>query len=141
MAQSFNKGGRPPLANKCTHLVKVRFDDTEWDTLTRMMEQAQETVKAVFIKRRLLGRPFKVLVTDKTLAEYCAKLSEFFAQYRTIGVNYNLVVKELRAGFTEKKAMQLLYRLEKATIELAQKMEEVRLLSEKFESGWLQKYQ
>ncbi len=45
-----------------------------------------------------------MLSTDKSLAVYCAKLSEFFAQYRTIGVNYDLVVKELRANFTGKKA-------------------------------------
>lgn len=114
----------------------VRFDDLEWDTLTRMMEKADESVKATFIKKLIFGKPFKVLTTDKSLAVYCAKLSEFFAQFRTIGVNYDLVVKELRANFTEKKAMTHLYKLEKATIEMVGVMSQVMSLTEKFDEQW-----
>lgn len=136
MTNLFCKGGRPPVANKCSHHVKVSFDDLEWDTLTRMMEKADETVRATFIKRLVFGKPFKVLTTDRSLAVYCAKLSEFFAQYRTVGVNYDLVVKELRANFTEKKAMTLLYKLEKATIEMAKIMADVRALSLQFDEQW-----
>ena len=66
-------------------------------------------------------------------------MSEFFCQYRTIGVNYNLVVKELRANFTEKKAMAYLYKLEKATIEMVSVMTNVMALSEQFDERWLQK--
>ena len=112
MEKSF-KGGRPPLPDRCDHLVKVRFNTSELDMLVHMMDKANETVKSTFIKQVLFGKPFKVLVTDKSLATYCAKLSEFFAQFRTVGVNYNLIVKELRTEFSEKKAMQYLYRLEK----------------------------
>lgn len=132
----FNKGGRPPVANKCSHHVKVSFDDLEWDELTRMMERAGTTVKATFIKQLIFGKPFKVLTTDKSLAVYCAKLSEFFAQYRTIGVNYDLTVRTLRENFTEKKAMTLLYKLEKATIEMAGVMSQVVSLSKEFEQQW-----
>lgn len=136
MTNLFCKGGRPPVANKCSHHVKVSFDDLEWDTLTRMMKKADETVRATFIKRLVFGKPFKVLTTDRSLAVYCAKLSEFFAQYRTVGVNYDLVVKELRANFTEKKAMTLLYKLEKATIEMAKITADVRALSLQFDEQW-----
>ena len=122
--------------NRCTHCVMVRFDDLEWDSLTRMMEKADESVKATFIKKLIFGKPFKVLSTDKSLAVYCAKLSEFFAQYRTIGVNYDLVVKELRANFTEKKAMTHLYNLEKATIDLAKVTADVKALSMQFDEQW-----
>ena len=141
MTNLFCKGGRPPVANKCSHHVKVSFDDLEWDELTRMMEKANATVKATFIKQLIFGKPFKVLVTDKSLAVYCAKLSEFFAQYRTIGVNYDLTVRTLRENFTEKKAMTLLYKLEKATIEMIGVMSQVMSLSEKFEQKWSLKYQ
>lgn len=136
MTHYINKGGRPPVANKCSHHVKVSFDDLEWDELTRMMERAGTTVKATFIKQLIFGKPFKVITTDKSLAVYCAKLSEFFAQFRTIGVNYDLVVKELRANFTEKKAMTHLYKLEKATIDMVGIMSQVMSLSEKFEQQW-----
>ena len=139
MTNFFNKGGRPPVANKCSHHVKVSFDNLEWDELTRMMERAGTTVKATFIKQLIFGKPFKVLTTDKPLAVYCAKLSEFFAQYRTIGVNYDLTVRTLRENFTEKKAMTLLYKLEKATIEMAGVMSQVVSLSKEFEQQWSQK--
>ena len=111
----------------------VRFDDLEYDALQRMMERAGETVKATFIKQ------VKVLVTDKTLALYTAKLGEFFSQFRTLGVNYNIVVRELRAGFTEKKAMSLLYNLEKTTRDMIAIMAEVKELTEKFDEQWSQK--
>lgn len=134
-----SKVGRHLTSSPCTHCVMVRFDDIEWDNLLRMMEKADETVKAVFIKKFLFGKPFKVLVTDKSQAVYCAKLSEFFAQFRTLGVNYNLIVKELRMEFSEKKAMQYLYKLEKATIEMAKILAEVKALTVKFDEVWSQK--
>lgn len=134
-----SKARRHLTFSPCTHCVMVRFDDIEWDNFLRMMEKADETVKAVFIKKFLFGKPFKVLVTDKSLAVYCAKLSEFFAQFRTLGVNYNLIVKELRTEFSEKKAMQYLYKLEKATIEMAKILAEVKALTVKFDEVWSQK--
>ena len=141
MAEIFNKGGRPPVANKCSHCVKVRFDDLEWDTFIGMMEKANQDVRATFIKQLVFSRPFRVLTTDRSLAVYCAKLSEFFAQFRTVGVNYDLMVKELKSGFSEKKAMAMLYKLEKATLDMALIMREVKILTERFQTEWSQKYQ
>lgn len=92
----------------------VRFDDLEWDSFIGMMEKANQDVKATFIKQLVFSRPFRVLKTDRSLAVFCAKLSEFFAQFRTVGVNYDLIVKELKSGFSENKAMTMLYKLEKA---------------------------
>ena len=134
-----SKAGRHTSLTPCTHCVMVRFDDLEWDKLLGMMDKADEKVKATFIKQIVFGKPFKVLVTDKSLAVYCAKLSEFFSQFRTVGVNYNLIVKELRSEFSEKKAMQYLYKLEKATVEMAKILAEVKALTIKFDEAWSQK--
>ena len=138
MAENFNKGGRPPVTNECIHCVKVRFDDLEWDSFIGMMEKANQDVKATFIKQLVFSRPFRVLKTDRSLAVFCAKLSEFFAQFRTVGVNYDLVVKELKSGFSENKAMTMLYKLEKATLEMTSVMHEVKDLAKRFEGQWLQ---
>jgi len=105
------------------------------------MEKANQDVRATFIKQLVFSRPFRVLTTDRSLAVYCAKLSEFFAQFRTVGVNYDLMVKELKSGFSEKKAMAMLYKLEKATLDMASIMREVKILTERFETEWSQKYQ
>ena len=80
-----------------------------------------------------------MLVTDKTLLDYCTKLSAFHAQYRMVGNNYNQVVKELRCHFSEKKAMALLYRLEQCTKELAAITRQVVELSREFQERWSQK--
>lgn len=112
----------------------VRFDDLEWDSFIGMMEKANQDVKATFIKQLVFSRPFRVLKTDRSLAVFCAKLSEFFAQFRTVGVNYDLVVKELKSGFSENKAMTMLYKLEKATLEMTSVMHEVKDLAKRFET-------
>lgn len=110
----------------------------EWDSFIGMMEKANQDVKATFIKQLVFSRPFRVLKTDRSLAVFCAKLSEFFAQFRTVGVNYDLVVKELKSGFSENKAMTMLYKLEKATLEMTSVMHEVKELAKRFEAQWLQ---
>ena len=89
----------------------VRFDDGEWLRFLAMHGKSGVEARAVFLKAHFFGQPFRVLVTDKTLLDYCTKLSAFHAQYRMVGNNYNQTVKELRCHFSEKKAMALLYKL------------------------------
>ena len=60
----------------------------------------------------------------------------FHAQFRAIGTNYNQVVKELHAHFSEKKTLALLYKLERATRELAAVGQQVVSLSEEFKQRW-----
>ena len=112
----------------------VRFDNLEWDSFIGMMEKANQDVKATFIKQLVFSRPFRVLRTDRSLAVFCAKLSEFFAQFRTVGVNYDLIVRELKSGFSENKAMTMLYKLEKASLEMTSVMHEVKDLAKRFET-------
>ncbi len=53
-----------------------------------------------------------------------------------VGNNYNQTVRELRCHFSEKKAMALLYRLEKCTEELVALTRQVVELSREFEERW-----
>jgi len=133
------KWGRHPKESRKSHCVMVRFDDGEWLRFLAMYEKSGVYARAVFLKAHFFGQPFRVLTTDKTLLDYCTKLSAFHAQYRAIGNNYNQTVKELRCHFSEKKAMALLYRLEQCTKELAALMRQVMELSKEFEGRWLQK--
>ena len=66
--------------------------------------------------------------------EYVAKLTELFQQFRAIGVIYNQAVKELHIHFTEKKALALLYKLEKLTLELVELNRRIVELSQKLAS-------
>ena len=111
--------------NPKTHCVMVRFDDVEWNRFLTMYEESNVYAKAVFLKAHFFGQKFKVLKVDKTMLDYYTKLSDFHAQFRCIGTNYNQVVKELRIHFSEKKAMALLYKLEKCTIDLVKLSREI----------------
>ena len=66
------------------------------------------------------------------------QLSDFHAQFRAIGTNYNQVVKELRIHFSEKKAMALLYKLEKHTIDFVKLSREIVELSREMYAKWEQ---
>ena len=99
-----NKGGRPALQDPAKHRHVLYLNDRE---------------NARFIAARLFGEPFRVVKVDKSAVEYCAKLTEFYAQFRAVAVNYNQVVKALHSNFSEKKALAFLYKLEKATAELS----------------------
>ena len=125
-----SKYGRNPKLNPKTHCVMVRFDDVEWNRFLTMYEESNVYAKAVFLKAHFFGQKFKVLKVDKTLVEYCTRLSDFHAQFRAVGTNYNQVVKELRMHFSEKKAMALLFRLEQDTIELVKLSRQIVGLSE-----------
>ena len=67
------------------------------------------------------------------------RLSSLHAQYRAVGVNYNQTVKELKSRFSEKKAMALLYKLEKMTVELAGLSRQILALTHEFQQRWLPK--
>ena len=75
------------------------------------------------------------------MLEYYTKLSDFHAQFRAVGTNYNQVVKELRIHFSEKKAMALLYKLEKCTIDLVKLSREIVELSREIQAKWQQQTQ
>ena len=57
----------------------------------------------------------------------------FYSQFRAIGVNYNQVVKSLRSSFPEKRALVMLAKLEKVTIELVKLNHQIMNLTEKLE--------
>lgn len=138
MKKERNKtGGKPPKPDKATHCVMVRFNSEELARFLTLYEQSGVYAKAVFIKARVFSQEFRVVKTDKTLLDYYTKLSALHAQYRAIGVNYNQTVRELKSHFSEKKAMALLFRLEKQTIELATLSREILGLTNEFQQRWL----
>ena len=139
MKQKFNQGGRPPKINPAAYRYVVRFDAAENGVFLTLFEKSGATNKAAFIKNVILGKPFKVFVVDENTRVFIDKLSSFNAQYRTIGIEYNTVVKTLREDFTEKKAMKALYKLEQLTIELVKLNREIVALAKDFDERWSQK--
>lgn len=130
------KGGRPAKNDTASNCVMVRFTDVEYARFMTLFEQSGVAAKAVFIKARVFDDTFRVVKTDRAALEYVAKLTQFHAQFRAVGVNYNQVVKELHSHFSEKKALALLYKLEKITGELAGIGKQIIVLCEEFSMRW-----
>jgi len=133
------KGGRNPKNDPANYRYSVNFTAVEHARFLTIFEQSGLQSKARFIAARVFGDEFRVVKTDRSAMEYVTKLTSFYAQFRAIGVNYNQVVKELHTNFSEKKALALLYKLEKVTIELVETGKKIQELSEEFKEKWLQK--
>ena len=73
------------------------------------------------------------------LLQHYIKLTEFHKQFQAVGNNYNQVVRALKNNFGEKRAMALLYRLEKLSVELMLVCQKVMALTQEYERKWLQK--
>jgi hypothetical protein len=95
--------------------------------------------KAKFIVALLFGKEMKSVKIDKGTVDFYMRLTSFHSQFRSIGVNYNQVVKLLYKNFSEKKAAAFLYKLEKQTAEMAVLCQKIIQLSEEFDAEYLKK--
>ena len=124
--KSFNKGGRKPKLDPRTHRYSFNLDDVENAKFLSFFDRSGYTVKAHFIKNCIFGKSFKVIVRDKSKVDYYIQLTKFYSQFRSIGQNYNQVVK----------ALALLYKLEQCTLELIKTNEMIVMLSRRFEQSY-----
>ena len=128
-----------PPKEKTEFRCSVNFTASEHARFLTLFEQSGVYSKAAFIKARVFDESFRVIKVDRSLIDYYQKLSSLFAQFRAIGVNYNQITVALKSNFTEQKAMALLAKLEKLTIELAVIGGEVVQLTNEFREQWSQK--
>lgn len=136
MNQKFNSGGRPPKINATAFRCSVNFTATEHSQLLTMQEKSGIASLSAFIKMRVFGKPFKVFVVDENTRIFIDKMSSLNAHYRTIAIDYDLLLKTLRENFTEKKAMAVLAKLERQTIELVKTNREIVALAKQFDDQW-----
>lgn len=128
------RGGRPPKNDPAARRLTVNLTDVQHAEFLSMFDASGLHSISQFIAARIFGDEFRVVKTDASTIEFTAKLTALFGQIRSVGVNYNQVVKELHSKFGEKKALALLYKLEKATIELSNIGREVLQLCEQFKA-------
>ena len=134
---SHAKGGRNPKLNKANHRYVFRLTDEENTKFLTLFEKSGLSTKAKFIVAVLFERRINSVILDKGTVDYLTKLSEFFGQFRAIGVNYNQIVKILHTNFSDKKTITYIAKLEKHTIDLASICKEILILSKSFEAEHL----
>lgn len=146
MAENMNKNigrqrksGRKPKADPAIHRYGIKLNNDENFCFLQMFEKSGMDRYAKFIKAVLLKREIKVVKVDKTTLDYYIRLTDFHRQFRAIGNNYNQILLALKANFGEKKALQMIYGLERRTIELAVLSKRIADLTLEYERKWLQK--
>ena len=118
----------------------MNFSSEEDIRFLKMFDRSGMTSKSAFIKARIFGEPFHVVTFDKSLHEYYTKLSDFHAQFRMVGNNYNQTLKELKSHFSERRAMALVCKLEKCMIQLVQIMHKVKDFTDKYQGKSAEKW-
>lgn len=131
--------GRKKALDPALHRYSIRLNSTENDTFLSLLRKSGQKSNTDFIKAMIFEKEMKVVFIDKSSRDYYMRLTNLYEQYRHIGVNYNQVVKALKANFAEKRALAMLYRLEKMTIELVKISKDILVVTQEYEKRWLQK--
>ena len=131
--------GRPLKTDPAIFRYSLSLNEEENAKFLALFDQSNMDVKAHFIKSRIFDKTIKTIQIDKGTVDFYMRLTSFHSQFRSIGVNYNQIVKLLYKNFSEKKAAAFLYKLEKQTAEMAMLCQKIIQITEKFEEEYLKK--
>ena len=124
------KGGRNPKLDPAVNRYCVRFTGEENKRLLDMFKQSGMPYMASFIKAQFFGQEFRTFTDDGSMKPYNDKLSSLHSQFRQLGNDYNLALKELKVRFSEPHAIQLLCHMEKIIIQMAEVLDRAKHLTE-----------
>ena len=137
--ESRAKTGRKPKSDPADYKYSFRLNAAEKAKFDRLLAESGARDRTLFIKKAVFGGTLKVVKVDKATMDYYVRLTEFYRQFQAVGNNYNQVVRSIRNNFGEKRAMALLYRLEKSNLELILVCRKVMALTEEYQRKWLQR--
>ncbi len=138
MKTNKRRTGRLPKQDPAKRKHVFYLNEADETRFLSLFEQSGKTAMAHFITSCIFDKPLNIVKIDKGIHDYYMRLTTFFGQFRGIANNYNQIVRSLNVNFTEKKALAFLYKLEQATIELAQLNKKVIALTAEFEAKYLQ---
>ena len=95
-----------------------------------MFKQSGMPYMACFIKAQFFGQEFRTFTDNGSMRPYNDKLASLYSQFRQLGNDYNLALKELKVRFSESHAIQLLHRMEKSLMQMGEVMDRARCLTE-----------
>ena len=137
--KQLKKGGRPLKNDPAKIRYTISFNEEEHARFLDLFEKSGIQVKAHFITSCIFDKTIKSVKIDKGTIDFYMRLTSFHSQFRSIGVNYNQVVKLLYKNFSEKKAAAYLYKLEKHTAEMTALFKEIVQITEEFDVKYLKK--
>ncbi|WP_415326319.1 conjugal transfer protein MobA [Chryseobacterium sp. MMS23-Vi53] len=126
------KTGRRPKPDPAKIRYSISFNEAEHSKFLELFDQSGMKVKAHFITSCIFEKEMKTIKMDKGTIDFYMRLTSFHSQFRSVGVNYNQMVKLLYTHFSEKKAGALLYKLEQQTLEMVEIFKKVIQMTEEF---------
>ena len=137
--KQLKKTGRRPKEDPAKIRYTISFNEGEHSRFLSLFDQSGMLVKAHFITSCIFEKTIKTIQIDKGTVDFYMRLTSFHSQFRSVGVNYNQIVKLLYKNFSEKKAAAFLYKLEKQTAEMAMLCQKIIQITEEFEAKNLKK--
>lgn len=131
------KGGRKPINDPAVFRYGIKLNSVDNARFEELFFKSGLRQKSKFIKAMIFGKEMKVVKIDKAAMDYYMRLTNIYAQYQSVGVNYNQTVKAIKTNFGDKRAISLLYKLEKETIKLVGYSQEILRLTREFEEKYL----
>lgn len=131
------KVGRKPKAKPEKYRYVVRMDEDENRQFKLMFQKSEAVHHSKFIKSVLLNRTIKIISIDPATTDFYIRLTNFYHQFQAIGNNYNQTVKAVKSNFSDKRALALLYKLEKITMELVVLSRQIIALTREYEEKYL----
>lgn len=138
--QQKKTGGRPAKTDPAKIRYSISFNEVEHTRFLNLFEKSGMKVKAHFITSCIFDKTMKIIQIDKGTIDFYMRLTSFHSQFRSVGVNYNQIVKLLYRHFSEKKAAAYLYKLEKQTAEMILLCRKIIQLTQEFEAKYQKKY-
>jgi hypothetical protein len=133
------KSGRNPKKDPAVFRYSISLNAEENVRFLSLFEQSEMNVKAHFITACIFQKTIKTIKVDKATMDYYMRLTTLYGQFRSVGVNYNQIIKLLYRNFSQKKASAYLYKLEKYTTEMAGLCQQIIKLTGEFETKYLKK--
>lgn len=137
--KQLKKTGRPRKQDPAKIRYSISFNEDEHARFLALFDQSGMRVKAHFITSCIFEKTVKTIQIDKGTVDFYMRLTSFHSQFRSIGVNYNQIVKLLYKNFSEKKASAYLYKLEKRTTDMAELFKKIVQITEEFDKKHLKK--
>ncbi|KUF47180.1 hypothetical protein AS361_04840 [Myroides marinus] len=132
-----NKGGRKLKSNPKKYRHVFRLTESENEKLLALFASSGMANKASFLVSMLLDRQVKTVKVDVAALQYHATLTKLFNQFRSVGVNYNQMVKLCNQYFSEDKAKHSISKLEEYTKDLSKLCYYIIKLTKEFEEKYL----
>lgn len=137
--RQLKKTGRRHKQDPAKNRYTISFNEEEHARFLNLFDKSGMLVKAHFITSCIFEKTIKTIRIDKGTIDFYMRLTSFHSQFRSVGVNYNQIVKLLYSHFSEKKAAAFLYKLEKQTIEMVMLCQKIIQITQEFDTKHLKK--